>query len=45
MTRTAEATGPGPIALVAEQQPIPPTKRILGDELAGSEDGDRWPGS
>lgn len=34
MTRTAEATGPGPMALVAVEQRFPPGQRILVDELA-----------
>ena len=35
MTRAAEATGPGPMALVAVEQRFPPGQRILVDELAG----------
>lgn len=35
MTRTAEATGLGPTALVAVEQHFPPGQRILVDELAG----------
>lgn len=35
MTRAAEATGPGPMALVAIEQRFPPGQRILVDELAG----------
>lgn len=35
MTRAAEWTGPGPMALVAIEQPIAPERCILVDELAG----------
>lgn len=35
MTRPAEATGPGPMALVAVEQRFPRSQRILVDELAG----------
>jgi methyltransferase (TIGR00027 family) len=35
MTRSAEATGTGPMALVAVEQRFPPAQRILVDELAG----------
>jgi methyltransferase (TIGR00027 family) len=35
MRRAAEATGPGPMVLVAVEQRFPPSRRILVDELAG----------
>jgi hypothetical protein len=35
MTRAAEATGLGPMTLVAVEQRFPPGQRILVDELAG----------
>jgi hypothetical protein len=34
MTRAADATGPGPMALIAVEQRFPPGQRILVDELA-----------
>jgi hypothetical protein len=35
MTRAAEPTGPGPMALVAVEQRFPPGQRVLVDEPAG----------